>query len=85
MKTKVTLSLDADFVKEAKRFAQSEKRSLSAQVMESVRKDLEEKAKVKKQKLALIRLEGRFKLLKETEGMSLDELKSLALRGKYEN
>ena len=84
MKTKVTLSLDEDFVKEAKRFAKSRNLSLSAQVKESVMKDLQEQSQVEKKLKALSKLAGSIKIPPEDAHKSLDELRYEALKEKYD-
>ncbi|MCP4457166.1 MAG: hypothetical protein GY816_03925 [Cytophagales bacterium] len=84
MKTKVTLSLDEDFVKEAKRFAKSKNRSLSAQVRESVMKDVVEQSLVEEKLKVITKLAGSIKLPPEDANKTLDELRYEAMKDKYE-
>jgi len=84
MKTKVTLSMDKDFVEEAKKLAKAESKSLSSLVMYSVNLLKEQRKKDKRRNLALKRLKGIIKLPDEVAKKEWDDLRWDALKAKYD-
>jgi phosphoglycerol transferase MdoB-like AlkP superfamily enzyme len=84
MKTKVTLSLDEDFVKEAKAYAKSKNRTLSAQVMMSVKSELSQEQSMHKKIAAIKRLAGSAKLSQEDTYKSYKQLKHEAYKEKFD-
>ncbi len=83
MKTKVTLSLDKDFVKEAKKFAAARHTSLSALVTDSVNHLKNELNEQEEKKKALKTLSGSINLPKEIAEKGWDELRWEALKDKH--
>ncbi len=84
MKTKVTLSWDSKFVKEAKAFAKAENKSLSAVMKDSLADQIERKRNFKKRLEAHKRLAGSINLPEEDVNKTLDELRYEALKEKYD-
>lgn len=78
MKTKVTISLEEEFVRKAKRFAKSNKRTLSAQINESVTKDWESVASVKRKMKIIEELAGTVAFTEEDSQMSYKQLRNEA-------
>lgn len=84
MKTKVTLSMDKEFVEEAKKFAKSKNKSLSAQIEDSLTNDMEEEKSIKKKIAALKSLSGSIQLLPEDANKSFEQLKYEAYKEKFD-
>lgn len=84
MKTKVTLSFDKQFVEEAKAFARTERKSLSALMEESLTDQMVRKQNKRKKLTAHKRLSGAIKRPGLDANTSLDELRYDALKAKYD-
>ena len=84
MNTKLTLSLDEGFVKDAKRFAKREQKSLSMIVSESATERMENKRRMEEKLHAFKRSVGVFSIAKEQANKALDEWRYGAFKDKYD-
>ena len=85
MKTKVTLSMDKEFVEEAKKFAKKNNHSLSQEVSISLSDRMKRSDLAKQKKMeAIRRLAGSINLPDELANKSWDELRYDALKEKYD-
>lgn len=78
MKTKVTLSLDKDFVERAKKFAKSKGQSLSQEVTDAMMEKMEEKQEIRKKLEIVGQLAGSLKLPKEDVNKPFKQLRNEA-------
>jgi len=84
MKTKVTLSLEKDFVEKAKRIAKSQSKSLSKLLADSLIQIENDKMQFEKRNKALDGLKGSVQVSNKFLESDLDELRWNALRDKHE-
>jgi len=78
MKTKVTISLEEEFVKKAKRFAKSNKRTLSAQINASVTKDWQSVSSAKRKMKIIAELAGSVVFTEEDSHKPYKQLRNEA-------
>lgn len=83
MKTKLTLSLEEDILRRAKKFANNQKKSLSALVSEMLNERIEQSENQKAKTAAHNRLAGSITLSEEWDEDALDDLRYQALKEKH--
>ena len=83
MKTKVTLSMDKEFVEEAKKLAKLESKSLSAFMMDSVNLIRQQREKDELRSRALERLKGSVIIPDSEANKEWDDLRWDALKARY--
>jgi len=83
MKTKVTLSLEEGFVKEAKRRAKTNNKTLSGYITDSVIELEEQKSERNRRTQALKELAGSIRLPEEVANMSIKEIRDIQVKDKH--
>ncbi len=83
MKTKLTLSLEENILRRAKKFAKNQKKSLSALVSEMLRERMDHDANKKTIIDAHDRLAGSITLPTEWDKKTLDDIRYQALKEKH--